>query len=125
MPMRRAFLALLAVTAALGLGAPAAGASTLPAWTAPAWTGGTPATAGGFPGADAGFQAVAPCGHATNGVGQSDVGGTQSQACLGSGLVFVGPAIGQVASVIGPTIIGPAVVGTSIASAGNAAVGVP
>jgi hypothetical protein len=46
-----------------------------------------------------------------------------NQQCLGAGLSFVGPSIGQIATVIGPTIIGPAVVGTSIQSAGNAAVG--
>jgi hypothetical protein len=27
--------------------------------------------------------------------------------CQGAGLSFIGPAIGQVATVIGPTIIGP------------------
>jgi hypothetical protein len=42
---------------------------------------------------------------------------------MGSGLSFVGPSIGQIATVIGPTIIGPAVVGNSIVSAGNVAVG--
>jgi hypothetical protein len=104
MPIRRAFLAALAVTAALGIGAPAAGASTLPVFTIPTGPG----------------QAVGPCGHATNGVGVGNVGQTEAQVCLGSGLAFVAPAIGQIASVIGPTIIGPAVVGTTIVSAGNA-----
>jgi hypothetical protein len=45
------------------------------------------------------------------------VGGQGSPAapavCAG-GLSFVGPTIGQIASVIGPTIISPAVVGTSL-----------
>jgi hypothetical protein len=42
---------------------------------------------------------------------------------MGAGLSFVGPAIGQIATVTGPTIIGPAVIGTSVVSAGNVAVG--
>jgi hypothetical protein len=46
----------------------------------------------------------------------------ESQHCLGAGLSFTGPAIGQIASVIGPTIISPTVVGASIVvSAGNGA----
>jgi hypothetical protein len=42
---------------------------------------------------------------------------------VGGGLSFIGPAVGQVASVIGPTIIGPVYIGTSIVSAGAAAGG--
>jgi hypothetical protein len=55
--------------------------------------------------------------------GQGATAGTSDQVCVGSGLVYIGPAIGQVATVIGPTIIGPAVVGTSVISAGNVATG--
>jgi hypothetical protein len=44
-------------------------------------------------------------------------GSTTSQSC-GSVLSFVGPAIGQVATVIGPTIIGATVVAPVTVSAG-------
>jgi hypothetical protein len=44
--------------------------------------------------------------------------------CTGApGLTFIGPAIGQVASVIGPTIIGPSVIGNLVVAAGNGATG--
>jgi hypothetical protein len=46
-----------------------------------------------------------------------------SQQCLGAGLSFVGPAIGQIATVIGPTIIGPANIGTTVVSAGDVVAG--
>jgi hypothetical protein len=55
--------------------------------------------------------------------GQGATGGTTNHICQGSGLVFVGPALGQVAAVIGPTVIGPAVIGTTVVSAGDAAAG--
>ena len=42
---------------------------------------------------------------------------------MGTGLSFVGPAVGQIATVIGPTIIGPAVIGNVVVSAGNGAAG--
>ena len=52
-------------------------------------------------------------------IGQGDIAGTGNTICVGAGLTFVAPAIGQVASVIGPTIIGPGVVGAVNVSAGN------
>jgi hypothetical protein len=55
--------------------------------------------------------------------GQGATAGTTDQVCNAGGLVYVGPAIGQVATVIGPTIIGPAVVGNLVVSAGNVAAG--
>jgi hypothetical protein len=110
MPIRRAFIALLAVTVALAVGAPAAGASPLPAAE----------VALPIPAAD---NAVAgACGRPSV-QGQSSVGGVNDQVCQGAGLTFNGPAIGEIATIIGPTIIGPALVGTSILSAGNVAVG--
>jgi hypothetical protein len=52
------------------------------------------------------------CGSSTasqGGIGASTAGGTTAQVCLGPGaLSFVGPAIGQISSIVGPTIIGPA-----------------
>jgi hypothetical protein len=108
----------LVVGAALAIGAPTAAAQT-------------PVSPGfAFP---PGFESIAPittawpaglatgqqCGTNQGPIGQASTAGTN--ACTGPGLSFVGPAIGQVASVIGPTIIGPAVVGTLIVSAGAAA----
>jgi hypothetical protein len=53
---------------------------------------------------------ASPCGTAVAG-GQ---GSPSAPAVCAGGLSFVGPTIGQIASVIGPTIISPAVVGTSV-----------
>ena len=50
-------------------------------------------------------------------------GGTANSVCQGSGLSFIGPSVGQVATVMGPTIIGPADVGTVVVSAGDVAAG--
>ena len=47
----------------------------------------------------------------TGAEGQGGTGGTTAQACLGAGVSYVGPAIGQIATVIGPTIISPGFVG--------------
>jgi hypothetical protein len=52
--------------------------------------------------------------------GQGTTGTTEPQVCIGSGLSFIGPAVGQVATVIGPTTIGPAQVNSNV-SAGNIA----
>jgi hypothetical protein len=117
MPIRRAFLASLAVTVALVVDAPAAGASPVPASGIPT---GAAAAGVALPG---GGNAIGPC--ATSATdGQDSTGGVPNHVCLGDGgLSFVGPAIGAISSNIGPTIIGPSVVGTSIVSAGAVAVG--
>jgi hypothetical protein len=49
--------------------------------------------------------------------GIGDAGTVQNQIC-GAALVFTGPSIGQVASVVGPTIIGSVVNAPVTASAG-------
>ncbi|MDB5064899.1 MAG: hypothetical protein JWM18_1333 [Chloroflexi bacterium] len=54
---------------------------------------------------------------------QGATAGTEAKVCQGSGLSFVGPAVGQVATVIGPTVIGPAQV-SAVVSAGNVGAGV-
>jgi hypothetical protein len=82
------------------------------------------ARAGVVPGAVAqGGQANAPSGcvgaNAPSGVG--DAGATSNQIC-GAVLAFVGPSIGQVATVIGPTIIGSTVVAPITVSPGPVAV---
>jgi hypothetical protein len=103
--------AALSAVAMLTAGAPAASAVT-PGFpgTAPLGSPG-PFSSGvvGTPGA---------CGTAAG----SDMGswsGTTDIVCVGAGLSYIGPAIGQVATVMGPTIIGPAVVGTTIVAGGN------
>ena len=62
-----------------------------------------------------------PCGDIPGGDGQGQTGGTQNEICQGAGVVFIGPAVGQVASVVGPTIIGPTNVGAVNVSAGDIA----
>jgi hypothetical protein len=55
---------------------------------------------------------------------QGSVGHTRNQICQGVGApVFIGPQLGQVATVIGPTIIGPSQVGTIVVSPGDAIAG--
>ena|ERR1700719_729275 len=51
--------------------------------------------------------------------GVGTAGGTTGQSC-GAVLSFIGPAIGQVATVIGPTVIGSVVLAPVIVSAGPA-----
>jgi hypothetical protein len=47
------------------------------------------------------------CADVPGGDGQGPTGTVNTDICQGSGVMFVGPQIGQVASVIGPTVIGP------------------
>jgi hypothetical protein len=133
-PFRRLAVAALALGAALSMGVTAASASTLPMphFTFPT-TGYTfPAGAFSFPATATAAVAVAAIGaNASSGGdvcgsssaqqgGNGPVAGATAQTCLGAGgLSFVGPAIGQISSIIGPTIIGPSVGVTVIQSAGN------
>jgi hypothetical protein len=119
MPMlsiRRVCVAALAFCAAVALNAPRANAITTPvgAFGAPGIV---------FPVANSPGNALAPCTLAVAPQVQAGTAGTINQACLGSGLSFIGPSIGQVAAVIGPTIIGPVFLGNSVVAAGNAAAG--
>jgi hypothetical protein len=107
MPRRMPLLAALAAAAALIGAAPAAGQTPWPTAVPP--VGGVPF---GGPGIN-NTSIPGPCGTSSS-----------AGACVGAGLSFIGPSVGQIASVIGPTIISPAVVGNNIAvSAGDAAVG--
>jgi hypothetical protein len=119
-------IAALGAAAALAVGAPAAGA------TVPIPFGGVGTIPIGGLSAGSGFGPQSTgAGTGTSGCGSSAgtqllgrTGGQNATIC-DAGLVFVGPAVGQVSSVIGPTIISPAVVGNSfIVSAGSVAVGV-
>jgi hypothetical protein len=116
MPIRSALLASLAVTVGLAGGAPAAHAAPFPAFPVSAFPI--------FP--TGGGEAVAsPCTRPSgpSGQGTGNVGEVHNQVCEAGGLTFVGPAIGQIATVIGPTIIGPAVIGNSVVSAGDVSAG--
>ena len=62
---------------------------------------------------------LSPCGIGAA-PGESRSSGSNNQACVGAGLVFQGPQIGQIANVVGPTMIGPTVGATVIVTAGNA-----
>ena len=118
----RAIAAALAPTAALGIGAPAASAA-LPAYGGPGVGAGGTGVRVGVPGAAGSQAALGLCPSSFGPNGQGPVAGTLATICTGAGLSFIGPAIGQVASVLGPTIIGPAVIGNVVVSAGNGAAG--
>jgi hypothetical protein len=79
------------------------------------------------PALPAGAQVIDPgevCSTPTADENQGNVAGTNNQICQGGGgLVFVAPAVGQVATVVGPTIIGPSQVGTVVVSPGNVMAG--
>jgi hypothetical protein len=104
--IRKAFLpVLLAVLALSSVAAPAADALIVP-------TPGSGTTGG------ASGPVASPCGSAFGAAGAINAGAPVT-LCSGLGLTFVGPPIGEIASVIGPTIITAAVVGSpTIASAG-------
>ncbi|MDX6425983.1 MAG: hypothetical protein QOD52_1388 [Gaiellaceae bacterium] len=112
-------LCVAAATAAVAVAAPLASADSLP-FTFPAWptAGGIPAwpTTGGFPAwpATGGIGAIGVGGNQIGSAGcvgtnRPSVGGnngsTSAQTC-GALLSFIGPQIGQIASVMGPTVIG-------------------
>jgi hypothetical protein len=109
-------VAVLAAMSALAVGVPAAGASTTPtaSFTTPfvGWPTGSEGPGAGVAG---------PCGSATGSEVQGRPGGTENLVC-GTGLIFIAPAVGQIDSVVGPTIISPAVVGASIVTGNNVAV---
>jgi hypothetical protein len=90
----RGALAVAAASSGLALAAPVPGAS---AQTTPF----------GFPGGGVGgpVNVLGPSGCPSFGSAIGPAGGTDAQTC-GDALAFVGPAIGQVSSTIGPTIIG-------------------
>jgi hypothetical protein len=111
MRARTPFVATLASIAVLAGAAPVASASIFPGATpVPVAVGNASIT----PGA---------CGESRGPEFQAATGETANAACLGAGLSFIGPSIGQIASVVGPTIVGSPVIGTLIVSAGNAAGG--
>jgi hypothetical protein len=96
-------LAVLAVTTAVAVAAPVANAQP-------------------FLGAGGGGAALGPCGN-LSGAPDSGLGGVQNENCVGSALIFNGPAIGRIGVVIGPTIISPGFVGTVAVSQGSNFIG--
>ena len=114
MLMRRTPLVAALATAALAVGAPAAGAIAWPTFPGlPA----APAAGLSLPG-----NAVGPCGTVSQ-EGQGRASGNEASVCQGAGLAFIGPSVGQLATIMGPTIISPGFVGTVILTTGNVAVG--
>jgi hypothetical protein len=90
---RKLVAAAVAALAALAVAAPVAGASA-------------PTTTGSCATATALGVAAQP-------------GGNQTLVCVGAGPVFVGPSVGQIATVMGPIIIGPTFIGALGVSAGS------
>jgi hypothetical protein len=111
--IRKLLAAALCICAALAAAAPGANAQVpfpFPAGGNVGPIGNNPATA------------LGPCSSPSGAEGQGGAGHVENQTCVGAGLSFTGPAIGQIATVIGPTIISPGFAGTVVVSAGSAAV---
>ena len=111
--LMKALLAVLAVCGGFAGLPQAASAQGFPAF--PSFGGGIGV---GVPSAGLG---ASPCGTAVAG-GNGSPG---APAVCAGGLSFVGPTIGQITSVIGPTIISPAVVGTTVIVAGGSNIVAP
>lgn len=69
------------------------------------------------------LQGVAPCGLATGPHGVGATAGTTNQVCTGAGPTFIGPSLGQISSVNGPTIGAGVVIGTQVTSGGGVVAG--
>jgi hypothetical protein len=122
----RPIVAALAAIAVLALGPSQASATTYPiaqsALPGDVASGAVAPLFGAVPIGVVGNAATpGACGTTTGVEGQ---GGTanENRVCMGAGLSFIGPSVGQIATVQGPTIIGTAVIGTQIVAAGDAAV---
>lgn len=108
--IRRHLLALAAAMGVFAFTAPVSSATIFPWPTALPGSNSVGGQAGSF-----GCGSNAPAGN-------GPAGGTTVQSC-GSVLAFVGPSIGQVANVIGPTIIGATIVSPVTVSAGPVVTG--
>jgi hypothetical protein len=118
-------IAVLGAAVALAVGAPAAGATVPIPFGGSIPIGGQESVGSGVgPQSTGAGTGASGCGPSVGSELLGRTGGQDATICS-AGLVFVGPAVGAVSSVIGPTIISPAVVGNSIiVSAGSVAVGV-
>src|SRR5258708_17072120 len=111
MPTQKRLAVVLAVTGVLAIGGSVAGAGA--------------ASAAGLPLFDGVPGGAEACSN-TNVEGQGATAGTENKICQGSGLTFIGPSLGQAATMVGPTFVGTPLIGTSVVSAGNvAALGTP
>jgi hypothetical protein len=130
MRLRKPLIVALAAIAALAVAVPAAHASTVPAYHFSMPTGfagfqgypaalSTPITlpAGGA------MPTGGDCSNPAGVEGQGRTGGNDIYACIGAGLSFVGPSVGMISTVMGPTIISPGFAGSVIVSGGNVNVG--
>jgi hypothetical protein len=109
-PIRRRLLAVVVATGALALAAPVSGASAeiLPPVGLPVVPIGGAAIGGNQIGS-------AGCVGTNRPSFGGNAGSTSAQTC-GALLSFTGPQIGQISSVIGPTIIGPAVAQVNVSA---------
>jgi hypothetical protein len=123
MQPRRTLAAAVLAAAAVAAWTPATRASTtqtaglgaLTPWPAASLAQPFAAPAGGAGGSG--------CGPAHGNEGQGGNGGSEDIVCAGVALVFIGPSVGGINNVIGPTIISPGFAGVVITSNGNSAVG--
>ena len=117
MPRRMLLVVALVLAVALTVGVPTAGAQ-LPFPGAGAFPSGGAGFGGGQQ--DSGNVAGSgPCSYALS--GQDNSTGRTSPITCGV-LAFTGPSVGQVASVIGPTIISPGFVGNVAVGNGDATI---
>jgi hypothetical protein len=122
-------VAALAALAVLTAGLVPAGAATIPSggFALPLGllsSGATPAFGAVPVAADPNGVSQGACNTQIGAEGQGPPGSIEDKACLGAGLSFIGPSVGQIVAVVGPTTIGPAFVGTSVLAAGaNVAMG--
>jgi hypothetical protein len=101
--MNRRHLAVVVATGALALAAPVSGASAqFPTFPLPA-SGGSTVTSGSWLGGNQ--IGTAGCVGTNRPSVGGNTGSTSTQSC-GALLSFTGPQIGQISSVIGPTVIG-------------------
>jgi hypothetical protein len=109
-PIRKTAVAAVSACALTALAAPVANAQVPPVLGAP---GGAASTG-------------SPCSLPAGSIGVGPTGAPLEQVCAGVGnLAFIGPTIGQVSSVVGPTVIGPAVGVQAVASTGAVVGSVP
>ena len=100
MPLRKCQVAAAAAFAALSICVPAIQASAEVTSVVPALGG---------------------CDHPKGTEFQGRTGGNENNMCLGTGLQYVGPAIGGVTSVVGATAIGAVINAPVVTSGGNGA----
>jgi hypothetical protein len=117
----RRLLALAVATGAVALGAPVSGASaaTFPPFTFPLPATGALPLSGGLAGVNTAGTSAGCAGTNRPSIG-GNTGSTSAQTCSAV-LLFNGPQIGNLSSVMGPTIIGSTIIGQVNVSNGSIA----